>query len=110
MPRMSLNSKTIARNFCKWLYEDPSARYRRIFAQNLCAEKIQVIENKRIGSLGKIRTSNPSVNSGRDGKSKCRVWCRLQKNGAIFPALVAPNAAPKSTVDDRAISAEMARL
>jgi hypothetical protein len=53
---------------------------------------------EKFGSLGKIRTSNPSVNSGRGGKSKCRVWCRLQKNGAIFPALVAPNAAPKMAI------------
>jgi hypothetical protein len=65
---------------------------------------MQKNRKKRIGSLGKIRTSNPSVNSGRGGKSKCRVWCRLQKNGAIFPALVAPNAAPKPSMFDRTVS------
>ena len=55
---------------------------------------------RKFGSLGKIRTSNPSVNSGWVGKSKCRVWCRLQKNGAIFPLLVAPNVAPKMAVQN----------
>jgi hypothetical protein len=63
MPRILLNSKTMRRNSCEWSSEDPSAHDRRVFAQNLRSQKIQVIGIKRFGSLGKIRTSNPSVNS-----------------------------------------------
>src|ERR1019366_4917439 len=55
-----------------------------LIAKNLRSEKMQLIGNNRIGSLGKIRTSNPSVNSGRGGKSKCRVWCRLQEKRSHF--------------------------
>jgi hypothetical protein len=49
--------------FCEWRSEEPSARNSGRIAQNLRSDKIQGIGNKRIGSLGKIRTSNPSVNS-----------------------------------------------
>src|ERR1019366_9693431 len=55
-----------------------------LIAKNLRSEKMQLIGNNRIGSLGKIRTSNPSVNSERGGKSKCRVWCRLQEKRSHF--------------------------
>jgi hypothetical protein len=63
MSRILLNSKTIAGNFCEWRSQDPSACYRSIYAQDLCREKMQLTGKNRIGSLGKIRTSNPSVNS-----------------------------------------------
>jgi hypothetical protein len=37
-----------------------------------------------VGSPGSIRTSNPSVNSREDRKSKCPIWCRLGEIGSHF--------------------------
>ena len=39
---------------------------------------------KNFGSPGRIRTSNISVNSRNDRKSKCPIWCRLRKTGSHF--------------------------
>ena len=63
MPRILLNPKTIARHSQQRQSVHPSVHYRRLIGENLCPKKTQVIGNNGIGSLGKIRTSNPSVNS-----------------------------------------------
>src|SRR5438477_8914798 len=43
-----------------------------------------MLEEKDFGSPGRIRTSNPSVNSRNDRKSKCPIWCRLREIGSHF--------------------------
>src|SRR5713226_6767441 len=63
-----------------------------------CSKLLRIEE---VGSPGRIRTYSLSVNSRKDRKSKCPIWCRLRELGAIFPSLVTPTPAPTRHLQNR---------
>jgi len=62
-----------------------------LIGENLRLKKMQVIGNNRIGSLGRFEL--PTLRLTADGAENLSAVSGVayKKNGAIFPALVAPN-------------------
>jgi hypothetical protein len=56
------------------------------------------LRNKGVGALGRIRTSNISVNSRGGQKSKCRVWCRLHKTRTHSSLFSCTQSCPQSVL------------
>src|SRR6266404_5454080 len=72
------------RLFLPMAFEVPAIHLTTVRQRTECSCAIQLTEQKEFGSPGRIRTYSLSVNSRKDRKSKCPIWCRLREIGSQF--------------------------